>query len=186
MTPVSVRAHPLVLGIVMFLSSELMLFAALFATYYDLRATHTIAWPPPDVHLDLLGGSVGTFLLALSSAVMLLVTRAMDRNNYTAARWWVLSGITCALGFVYIAVHGYVFDTFDISSNAYGSIYYLMTGTHLAHVCVGIAILTALIMGMRTPALRHACRAGAEAMMYYWHFVFIVWIGIFTSIYIVR
>jgi cytochrome c oxidase subunit 3 len=185
MTPLAVRAHPLVLGVVLFLSSELMLFASLFATYYELRSRNAV-WPPHDVRLDVASASVGTVALAVSSAVMFLVTRAMDRGNDRAARWWIVSGIICALAFVYIAIDGYSKNTFTMSSSSYGSIYYVLTGTHLAHVIAGVGVLVALALGIRSPALRTSCRAGAEAMMYYWHFVFIVWIGIFATIYVVR
>jgi len=184
-SPLPIRAHPLVLGVVLFLASELMFFAALFATYFDLRANARI-WPPPGVHLDLLQSSIGTCLLLLSSAIMILTTRALDRQRDRAARAWIAAAVICGLGFAAIAVNGYIHDTFSISSSAYGSIYYAMTGFHLLHVLVGVGILTALFFGIASPALRVNRRAGAEGMMYYWHFVFVVWIGIWTTIYFIR
>jgi cytochrome c oxidase subunit 3 len=185
LTPLPIRAHPLVLGVVLFLASELMFFAALFAAYYDLRANQT-EWPPPMVHLDTSEAAFGTFLLFAASVVMILTTRAMDRGRLKAARWWTASAIVAAVGFVLVAIHGYSNDTFTIATNAYGSIYYAMTGFHLLHVIAGIGVLTALLVGMRSRALLVNARAGAEAMMYYWHFVFIVWLGIFATIYFVR
>jgi cytochrome c oxidase subunit 3 len=185
LAPLPIRAHPLVLGVVLFLASELMFFAALFAGYFELRANRA-AWPPPDVHLKALEAGYGTFLLFAASAVMVFGTKAMDRGHVRAARWWTLSAIVAAVGFVLIAVHGYADDSFGISTNAYGSIYYTLTGFHLLHVIVGIGILTALLVGMRSRALQVNQRAGAEAMTYYWHFVFIVWVGIFATIYFVR
>jgi cytochrome c oxidase subunit III len=187
LVPLPVRAHPLVVGVVLFLASELMFFAALFASYYDLRANRAPGmWPPPGVHLDLAESSFGTFLLFAASAVMVLATKAMDRRNLRSARGWTATAIVAAVGFVAVAIHGYVHDTFTLSTNAYGSIYYSMTGFHLLHVVVGIGILTALLIGMQSPALRVNHRAGAEAMTYYWHFVFIVWLGIWSTIYFVR
>lgn len=180
-----IRAHPLVFGVVLFLASELMFFAALFAAYYELRAGRA-QWPPPMVHLDVAEAGFGTFLLFAASAVMVLATRAMDRSRYAAARWWTLCAIVAAAGFVAIALHGYTRNTFTIATNAYGSIYYTMTGFHLLHVVAGIGILTALLVGMRSPALLVDRRAGAEAMTYYWHFVFVVWLGIFATVYFVR
>lgn len=183
--PLPIRAHPLVFGVVLFLASELMFFAALFAAYYELRAGRA-QWPPPMVHLDIAEASFGTLLLFAASAVMVLSTRAMDRNNFAAARWWTASAIVAAVGFVAVALHGYARNTFTIGTNAYGSIYYTMTGFHLLHVIAGIGILTALLVGMRSRALQSNRRAGAEAMTYYWHFVFVVWLGIFATIYLVR
>ncbi len=183
--PFPIRAHPLVFGVVIFLASELMFFAALFASYYELRGQGT-TWPPPGVHLDLLQSSVGTFLLFASSLVMFLMTRAMDRKRTKAARGWLAAAILCAVAFVVIGLDGYAKNTFTIASNAYGSLFYAMTGFHLLHVGVGIVLLIALFFGLRSPALRANHRAGAEAIMYYWHFVFVVWLGIWASIYLVR
>ncbi|MBV9269912.1 MAG: heme-copper oxidase subunit III [Candidatus Eremiobacteraeota bacterium] len=180
-----VRAHPLVFGTVLFLASELMFFAALFASYYDLRANRG-EWPPPAVHLNLFESSIGTLLLFASSVVMVLATRAMDKRRISAARWWTASGIVSAIGFILLSLHGYARNGFSISSDAYGSIYYTMTGFHLLHVAAGIALLSVLLIGMQAPALRAAHREGAEAMTYYWHFVFIVWLGIWGTIYLVR
>lgn len=188
LAPLPVRAHPLVLGVVLFLASELMFFAALFAAFYDLRANHRV-WPPPNVHLDVFSASVGTLLLFVASAVMVLATKAMDRGAFAAAKLFTASAIAAALGFVAIAVHSYsdyIKDGFYLGTSAYASIYWTMTGFHLVHVIVGIGILTALLAGMRSPALLANRRAGAEAMTYYWHFVFIVWLGIFGTIYFVR
>ncbi len=185
LSPLPIRAHPLVLGVVLFLASELMFFAALFASYYELRANRA-AWPPPIVHLDPVEAGFGTFLLFAASLVMVLATRAMDRGRGKAARWWIASAIVAALGFVAQSLHGYAGNAFTIATNAYGSVYYAMTGFHLLHVLVGIGVLTALLVGMRSPALRANRRAGAEAMTYYWHFVFVVWLGIFATIYFVR
>ena len=183
--PLPVRAHPVVFGTVLFLASELMFFAALFAAYYDLRANRG-TWPPPNVRLDTLESGAGTALLLISSIVVVLATRAMDRRSYAAARYWIACGIVAAVGFVALALHGYSKNTFTVATSAYGSIYYAMTGFHLAHVIAGIGILLALLFGMRSPALRAYHRQGVEAMTYYWHFVFIVWIGIWGTIYLVR
>jgi heme/copper-type cytochrome/quinol oxidase subunit 3 len=162
-----------------------MFFAALFAAYYDLRANRTM-WPPPVAHLDTAEAGFGTFLLFVASAVMVLATRAMDRARFRAARWWTATAIVAASGFVAESLRGYARQTLTIATNAYGSIYYTMTGFHLLHVLAGIALLSALFVGMRSRALLVNRRAGAEAMTYYWHFVFIVWVGIFATIYLVR
>ncbi len=185
LAPLPIRAHPLVLGVVLFLASELMFFAALFAGYYELRANRA-QWPPAMIHLNAWEAGYGTFLLFAASVVMILATKAMDKRNMRAARWWTLCAIVAAIGFVLEAVHGYANDEFGISTNAYGSINYTLTGFHLLHVIAGIGILSALLIGMRSPALQVNQRAGAEAMTYYWHFVFIVWLGIYLTIYFVR
>jgi cytochrome c oxidase subunit 3 len=185
LAPLPVRAHPLVLGVVVFLASEFMFFSGLFAAYYNLRANRA-NWPPPMVHLDLIESASGTFLLFFASVVMYFATKAMDRERMRAARWWTLSAIVAAVGFVLLSFHGYMDNGFWPWTNAYGSVYYSMTGFHLLHVTVGIGILTTILVGMRSPALTVNQRAGAEAMLYYWHFVFIVWVGIWSTIYFVK
>ena len=162
-----------------------MFFAALFAAYFDLRAGHA-RWPPPGVHLDVVEATVGTLLLLVSSLVMVLATRSMDKGAYLAARWWTGCAIIAAACFIALSIHGYSRNTFTIATNSYGSIYYTLTGFHLLHVTAGIGILLALLIGMRSPTLRAYHRQSAEAMTYYWHFVFIVWIGIWGSVYMIR
>ncbi|MDQ2679508.1 MAG: cytochrome c oxidase subunit 3 [Candidatus Eremiobacteraeota bacterium] len=183
--PLALRAHPLVFGVVIFLASELMFFAGLFAAYYDLRS-QTLHWPPADVHLNLLESGIGTLLLALSSGAMLLVSRAFSKQDTKAARTW--TGVAAVLGvlFLAIAMHGWSKNTFGVASHAYGSVFYTMTGFHALHVLVGVGLLCALFFGLRSSALRANNRAGAEAIIYYWHFVFIVWLGIWGTIYLIR
>lgn len=183
--PLALRAHPLVFGVALFLASELMFFAGFFAAYFDLRSG-SVTWPPPDVHLDMGSTLLGTLLLAGSSAAAIGVTRALDRSGPRAAMPWLFAGIAAAIGFVGIAVHGWEHDTFTIASHAYGSLYYAMTGFHVIHVIVGIILLTVLFAGLRSPAVNVNHRAAAEGIMYYWHFVFVVWIGIFGTIYLIR
>ncbi len=179
------RTHPLVFGVVVFLASELMFFAALFAAYYNLRSLNS-PWPPPGVHLRLLESSIGTALLALSSFSMIMVSRYLARERVAMSRGWL--GITIVLGTVFfaIAMHGWAGNTFRIDTNAYGSLFYTMTGFHALHVIVGIILMVGLFAGMRRPAFLTQGRAGAEAISYYWHFVFVVWLGIWGSIYLIR
>ena len=185
MRQLAFRAHPLLFGVVIFLSSELMFFAGLFAAYFDLRSGSG-AWPPPGVHLSFVEGAAGTALLLLSSLSMVGMTRALDRGGAKAAYGWLFGGIVCAVAFVALTLAGWQEETFGIASHAYGSVYFAMTGFHVLHVVAGIILLTALFFGLRSPALTANHRAGAEAIMYYWHFVFAVWLGIWGTLYFIR
>lgn len=183
--PFALRAHPLVFGVVLFLASELMFFAGLFAAYFDLRSG-TAVWPPGDVQLNLAESGIGTVLLALSSGTALLMTRALSRNRVKLARAFLGAGIVLGIAFLAIAMHGWSKNTFHVGTHAYGSIFYAMTGFHALHVAVGILLLGGLFFGVSSPAFRSNHRAGAEAISYYWHFVFIVWLGIWGTIYLIR
>ena len=183
--PLSFRAHPLIFGVVLFLASESMFFAGLFAAYFDLRE-RTQAWPPPGVQLNVVESSIGTLLLAASSGMMLLMSRALDRGRVGAARSCLGAAIVLGIVFLAIAIHGWAHATFAIDSHAYGSLFYAMTGFHALHVTAGILLLAALLLGLRAPAFTADHRAGAEAVAYYWHFVFVVWLGIWATIYLIR
>ena len=179
------RAHPVTFGTVLFLASELMFFAALFATYYDLRAID-MRWPQPGVHLDPVEATIGTAFLFVASLVMVKSMQALQRSRFAAARWWTAAAIAAALAFIVLSLRGYADSGIALWTSAYGSIYYTLTGFHLLHVLVGIGILTAFLIGARSQALLAYQRQGAEAMTYYWHFVFVVWLGIWVTVYFIR
>ena len=183
--PLAIRAHPLVFGVVLFLASELMFFAGLFAAYFDLRS-QTAVWPPADVNLNVLESGIGTLFLAYSSVGMLMFARSLSRGRTRTARAWLGSSIVAGIVFLTIAMHGWSKNTFGVASHAYGSVFYTMTGFHALHVAAGIVLLCALFLGFRSQALSANNRSGAEAISYYWHFVFIVWVGIWGTIYLIR
>jgi cytochrome c oxidase subunit 3 len=183
--PLALRAHPLVFGVVLFLASELMLFAGLFAAYFDLRG-ETAVWPPSNVVLDASSAGLGTLLLAYSSGAMIMFTRTLTRQQVKTARLWLSTAIVAAVAFLFISIYGWSTNTFGIASHAYGSVFYAMTGLHAIHVAVGILLLCVLFFGLRSPALSANHRAGAEAISYYWHFVFIVWVALWGTIYLIR
>jgi len=181
----SLRTHPLVFGVVMFLASELMFFGSLLAAYYNLRATDS-PWPPPGVTFDTLESSIGTGLLALSSATMALTTHYIAKGATMVARFWLGATMLLGTAFELIALNGWIKAPFRIDSHAYGTIYYTMTGFHFLHVVAGIILLAILFASMRMAAFERDNRAGVEAIGFYWHFVFAVWVLIWGTIYFVR
>jgi cytochrome c oxidase subunit 3 len=183
--PLTFKTHPLVFGVVVFLASELMFFAGFFAAYFDLRAQSAV-WPPPGVHLNIVESSVGTLLLALSSFAVFAGIRALRKNHFGAARRYVAASVAMGIAFLAIALHGWSHNGFRIDSHAYGSLFYAMTGFHALHVLAGILLLIALLAGLTKSAFNANGRAGAEAIGFYWHFVFIVWVGIWGAIYLIR
>lgn len=183
--PLAFRAHPVVLGTVIFIASETMFFSALFATYYDLKSTSAV-WPPPYVHLDELGPAFGTAFLLISSGMMFPMLRALRRRNFKAAYGWLYGAIIGGLGYIGTAMHGYSRQEFNMHTSAYASIYLTMTGFHLLHVVVGVIMMLALYAGLRSPAFRSDQHGGAEAVSYYWHFVTVMWFGIYSTVYWIR
>ena len=172
----------LAVGVVVWLASELMFFAGLFAAWFTLRAANEM-WPPGDVHLDLPRTWAATVVLVVSSGTMhLAVTAAGHDDRRAAVRWLAVTGV---LGTVFLVNLGleYAELDFGIDSHAYGSIFYLLTGFHGLHLLGGI-----LFMGAVAAAIAGRSRAPAhqtvEVCAYYWHFVDVVWIAVFATVYL--
>lgn len=181
----ALRTHPLIFGVAVFLASDLMFFGGLLTSYYVLRDNGG-AWPPPGVDLDTGEALVGTIFLAFSSATMGATTHYLAARKTNAARFWLGATIVLGCAFEAIAVHGWGGNHFTINSHAYGSLFYIMTGIHALHVLIGILLLALLFFGVRATAFERDDRAGAEAIGFYWHFVFAVWLLIWGTIYYVR
>lgn len=175
--PTAHRPHPSVFGMVLFLASELMFFGGLFASYFTLR-TATSAWPPPDVELDLPLTAVATVVLTMSSLSMQGAIGRLRGGDLGRGRAWL--GVTFALGAVFLAIKGYELGTagFGVRSHAYGSLFFTMLGAHGLHLVVGMALL--VVVGARM------IEARAEAVGAYWHFVDVVWLAIFGTVYLIR
>lgn len=162
---------------VLFLSSELMFFGGLFAAYFTLRNA-TSRWPPPGVELDLPLTVAATALLALSSLSMRAGVRRVRRDELGGARAWL--GVTFALGGAFLVIKAYELGTagFGIGSHAYGSLFFTMLGAHGLHLMVGMALLIVVTARATEPR--------AEAVGAYWHFVDVVWLAIFGTVYLIR
>ncbi|GAC1417744.1 MAG: hypothetical protein NVS3B16_09980 [Vulcanimicrobiaceae bacterium] len=181
----ALRTHPLVFGVVVFLASELMFFGGLLAAYFNLRSIDS-PWPPPGVVLDTVESSVGTFMLALSSGTMLFTTHFIAKNRTGLARLWLGATILLGTAFELIALHGWVKAPFRVDSHAYGTTFYALTGFHFLHVLAGIVLLGILFVGVKMAAFERDQRAGVEAIGFYWHFVFAVWLLIWGTVYFIR
>ena len=180
------RPPLLVVGIFIFLGSELMFFGSLFAMYFTLRADARV-WPPPDIELaPLWRPTVFTAVLVASSFTMQAADRAIKRGNARSMRRWIW--LTFVLGIVFLCGQfwDYFSANFGIETNAYGSAFYTMTGFHSLHVIAGLVVML-IVLGR---SARHVYdeheHAAVEAATYYWHFVDVVWIGLFTTIFVVR
>lgn len=182
------RPNMVSVGTIVWLSSELMFFAALFAMYFTVRSV-TDEWPPPPTELNLPYATVFTTILVLSSVTCQWGVFAAERGDVYKLRRWYFVSFIMGLAFVLGQANEYrnlVHDGTSISSSGYGSVFFITTGFHGLHVIGGlIAFIFMLIrstMGRFTPAQA----TSAIVVSYYWHFVDVVWIGLFLTIYIVR
>jgi cytochrome c oxidase subunit 3 len=176
---------PLNVGVVVWLASELMFFAGLFAAYFTLRSVND-AWPPPDVELETVRTGLATVVLVASSGTMHLAVRAAERDeDRSRAILWL--GLTALLGAVFLSnqVLEYTQAAFQLDDHAYGSIFYLMTGFHGLHVVGGLAFMAAVSAAIAGRS-RAPLGSTIEVCGYYWHFVDVVWVAMFLTIYVLR
>jgi cytochrome c oxidase subunit 3 len=170
-------------GVIVWLASEMMFFAGLFAAWFLLRATND-PWPPDDVHLDVPRTVLATVVLLASSATMHLAVLAARRDDRRdAVRWLALTGL---LGAAFLAnlVLEYAELDFEVSSHAYGSIFYVLTGFHGLHLLGGVLLMAGVAAVIRGPSSRASAEEPVEVCAYYWHFVDVVWIAVFLSVYV--
>src|SRR5438034_3088342 len=175
------------LGMWAFLGSECLLFGALISTYVLYRGRSVVGPFPKDVY-DIPYTSVSSFVLLMSSLTMVLALAAIQRGEHEKLRAWLMA--TALLGMTFIAGQVYEFTRFvqeglSIKSNAAASAFFTLTGFHGAHVTVGILMLLSLF-GMSLDGRLPPERAEVvELIGLYWHFVDIVWIVIFTVVYLI-
>ncbi|GAA2600253.1 heme-copper oxidase subunit III [Streptomyces axinellae] len=192
------HAHPSVnrpnltsVGTIIWLSSELMFFAALFAMYFTLRSvTGADYWKEHADALNLPFSATNTTILVLSSLTCQLGVFAAERGDVKKLRAWFI--VTFMMGAIFIG--GQVFEYTELvkegtslSSSPYGSVFYLTTGFHGMHVTGGL-IAFLFVLGRTYAAKRftHHQATAAIVVSYYWHFVDVVWIGLFATIYLIR
>jgi cytochrome c oxidase subunit 3 len=181
----SARVSPLAVGVVVWLASELMFFGGLFAAYFTLRSSNKI-WPPADVDLDTARAVLATVVLLSSSITMHLAVKAADRGDRAGALRWLYATFLLGAAFVVNLASEWAGNDFSISSHAYGSIYYLLTGFHGLHLVGGLVLMvvSAVVVSGTDPKIPLGPTFTISA--YYWHFVDLVWIFVFFTVFVVR
>ncbi|MCW2821801.1 MAG: Cytochrome [Marmoricola sp.] len=188
-------------GTIVWLSSELMFFAALFAAYFTIRAVSPELWAQESSKLNVPFSSVNTLVLVLSSVTCQLgVFKAEDGvvgrtgKLYQVKQWglreWFV--MTYVMGAIFIGGQAFEYAELahggvTIPSSAYGTVFYLATGFHGIHVTGGlIAFLFVLGRTFVARKFTHEQAVTAIVVSYYWHFVDVVWIGLFFTVYILK
>jgi cytochrome c oxidase subunit 3 len=194
---ISARIHSLnrpnlvSVGTIVWLSSELMFFAGLFAIYFTARAQNPPAetWPPHPTELNVPYALVVTIILVLSSVTCQFGVFAAERGDVFGLRRWYL--LTLAMGTAFVLGQCYeyvqlVHEGTTLSSSAYGTVFYLATGFHGLHVTGGLVAFVYLLIRTRLTKFTPQQATAAIVVSYYWHFVDVVWIGLFSVIYFIR
>ena len=179
---------PLV-GMLLFIASEVMFFGGLFASYFNARAVHIGEWGPPAgaPELEIMPIALPiTIILIASSFTMQFGVWAIRRGNQRAMRNWTL--LTLVLGVIFLIGQIYDYTTlgFGISDGAFGTVFYTLTGFHGAHVFGGAVGLTILAARASQGQFSKQNHVAVEAISMYWHFVDVVWIALFSTLYFLR
>jgi len=184
------RPNMVAVGTIVWLSSELMFFSALFAMYFTIRSvTGADSWPPAHVNLAVGYSAVFTTILVLSSVTCQIGVFAAERGDvYALRRWFTL---TFLMGLIFVLgqaneFHSQWLEGNTLHTDGYGSVFYLTEGFHGLHVIGGLfaflIVLGRTVIGRYTPEKA----TSAIVVSYYWHFVDVVWIGLYATIYIIQ
>jgi cytochrome c oxidase subunit III len=189
------RPNMVSVGTIVWLSSELMFFAGLFAMFFTVKAQNSTGhWPPPlhpggePIHLDLPFATPFTVILILSSVTCQLGVFAAEKGDVFGLRRWYT--LTLIMGAIFVGGQAteyvkLIAEGVTIPSGGFGTVFYLTTGFHGLHVIGGLIAFVYLLIRTRMSKFTPAQATAAIVVSYYWHFVDIVWIGLFAVIYIV-
>jgi heme/copper-type cytochrome/quinol oxidase subunit 3 len=171
-----------------FLGSECLLFGALISTYLLFKGQDDASSIGPADVFDIPYTSVSSFVLLMSSTTMVLALAGIQRGDHRRARVWLLT--TALLGASFVAGQAYEFTVFvregmNLRTNLFSSSFYVLTGFHGAHVTIGVLMLLSLYSLSLRGRLPTAKAETVELVGLYWHFVDIVWIVIFTLVYLI-
>ncbi len=185
------------LGFILFIASEVMFFGGLFAAYFIARADAT-EWPPENMltaeqiargvklEVEFALPFIATILLVLSSVTIQFGVWAIRRGDRTALIRWLM--VTIVLGLVFLTAQMFDYSQlhFRAGDTVYGTTFYTLTGFHGAHVAGGVIFMGVILARSMAGQFSAARHEAVEACSFYWHFVDVVWIALFTILYIVK
>jgi cytochrome c oxidase subunit 3 len=174
-----------VLGMVLFVASEAMFFAAFFAAFFTIKDNEPV-WPPPGIHLEDKVATILTVILIVSSVTVQIALRSMRSGASRRATLWL--GITIVLGITFLALQLYDYSQlgFGLKDGPFGTLFYVMTGLHMAHVFGGVVFLGLVFSQVLRGRLSSEHHDPMSAGAIYWDFVDVVWICLFTTIYLIH
>jgi cytochrome c oxidase subunit 3 len=178
---------PALLGMVLFIASEVMFFGGLFGAYFTIRGG-AAEWPPPGTpELDPVYAGIITAILVSSSFTMQFAVWAVRRDDTRALIRWLI--ITLVLGTAFLVGQGYeysqlIHEGMTLRSGVFGATFYTLTGFHGAHVTGGALFILIVLLRAAGGQFTSARHDSVEMASYYWHFVDVVWIGLYSTLYL--
>ena len=180
----SSRVEPQMLGMLLFIISEIMVFGAFFTAYFFVRVVTGADWPAEGTELPKFIALVNTLVLVSSSVTMHWALEGARHGNRFALQAGITTTLLLGLTFLFVQINEYVHVGFAPQDHAQGTIFYGLTGLHGAHVFIGLTLLAfATIRAFRghfTPAEHR----GVEVPGIYWHFVDVMWVIVYVTVYI--
>jgi cytochrome c oxidase subunit 3 len=177
------------LGMVLFIASEVMFFGGLFGAYFTIRSAAT-DWPPEGTpHLEIWYAAVLTTILVSSSVTMQFGVWAIRKNYQRRLILWLTVSLLLGLVFLGLQANEYrtlIEEGMTLSSGVFGSTFYTLTGFHGAHVAGGAVFILIVLLRARSGQFTARYHDTVEMASYYWHFVDVVWLGLFSTIYLLK
>jgi cytochrome c oxidase subunit III len=181
----SSRISPSILGMYLFIGSEIMLFGSFFTAYFFVRVVNGVQWPTPPFHLPVYVAFINTCILVTSSFTMHWSLHSVKRGTVGGLRAGLLLTFLMGLTFLITQVTEYLRIGFNTADGAFPTIFFCLTGLHGCHVFVGLTILLFMTIrafrGHFSPEHHH----GVEIGGIYWHFVDVMWILVYLTVYII-
>jgi cytochrome c oxidase subunit III len=180
----SSRVDARTLGMFLFIASEIMLFGSFFTAYFFVRVAAGTRWPTPGHALPVFVAGLNTIILVTSSFTMHWALQSIKRGNRAGLRAGLTLTFLLGLSFLLTQVTEYSRVGFAPYTDAFGTVFYCLTGLHGAHVFVGLTLLAAATTRAFRGHYSPEAHLGVEIPGIYWHFVDVMWIVVYTTVYI--
>jgi cytochrome c oxidase subunit 3 len=180
----SSRVEPQLLGMLLFIISEIMVFGAFFTAYFFIRVVSGDAWPAHGTELPKVVAGVNTCILVSSSLTMHWTLQAAKAANRWAMKTGIVTTFLLGATFLFVQINEYVHVGFAPHDHAQGTIFYGLTGLHGAHVFIGLTLLAMVLVRTFKGHFTPEQHRGVEVPGIYWHFVDVMWIVVYFTIYI--
>jgi cytochrome c oxidase subunit 3 len=183
--PTDERSSPLAVGVVVWLASEVMFFGGLFAAWFVLKGANEPDWPPAGQEIDAGRMAVFTAVLLSSSITMHLAVAAAEHHRRRSTLRWLMATVALGTAFLVHEAFEWYELPFGFDASAFSSIFFLLTGFHGAHVLGGL-VLMVVVAWVTSGPTRVPLGQTVRVTGYYWHFVDVVWVVLFLTVYVLR
>ena len=180
----SSRVEPQLLGMLLFIISEVMIFGAFFTAYFFIRVGQGDPWPAPGTTLPVEVAGVNTAILVSSSLTMHWAQEGIKRGNRWALKAGILTTFLLGCTFLFVQINEYANIGFAPQDHAQQTIFYSLTGLHGAHVFIGLLLLLFVTIRAFRGHYSPEEHRGVEVPGIYWHFVDVMWLVVYTTVYI--